>query len=99
MSIANRVAGCETSVAWFVIEDNDDGIWRYARGPAVEPNTPFQVVGVWKRDNRGTVELVRGNDGVPILHQDDPGLPSKIVARFAEPVWGEAGVIYEYEQE
>lgn len=82
MAVAKQVSDVEhTSLAWLEIEDEEGTKYRYAKkGPAPDGAT-LQVA--WEFTGGPLrAKLVRDDDGRPVLRQDEPGLPSKIVVDY-----------------
>jgi hypothetical protein len=106
VAIAKTVLDCEpVRLDWLKIEDEDGAIWKYGRRENASLDTPAHVEGQYYGGSKIRAALVRGADGKPILRQDGPGLPLKIVVNYVTP--GGAGLpgtaawygMVEYEQE
>ena len=102
MSIAKNV---RADGGRLIIEDEDGGKWCYAKRAEASGNVVIVVDWSWSPVGNPP-ELVVGPDGYPLLHQSEPGLPTRIFVRVAgEPAlggpggatWG--GGIYIFEQE
>ncbi|MBV9125398.1 MAG: hypothetical protein JO112_18740 [Planctomycetes bacterium] len=86
MGVAKRVVDCELlTLEWLKIEDETGVVWRYVRGSAVGEDAPAQVVGFCSGGSATHAELAKGADGQPLLRQDGPGLPQKIVVQYVVP--------------
>jgi hypothetical protein len=106
MAVAKQVSDVErTALAWLEIEDEDGAKYRYAKKGLGPDGAPLHVA--WEYTGGPLrAKLVRGDDGRPVLRQDGPGLPAKIVVDYIEltampgaPAIGGWGGKYEYEQE
>src|SRR5262245_46449001 len=85
MSVARAVDEIEpTSLQWLTIEDTDGRIWRYRRVGQADLAEEVQVEGHLKNGHPFRANLVRDNDGHPLLQKDGPGLPQTMVIEFIE---------------
>jgi hypothetical protein len=90
-----------------IINDEDGGIWQYARGKVASGDPTVQVDWTWTPIGNPAV-LVPGPDGKPLLHQTEKGLPKTIIVGVVEkdpPIAGApmpggfvGGGRYEFEQ-
>jgi hypothetical protein len=106
MAVAKQVRKVEsTALAWLEIEDEDGAKYRYAKRGLAPDGSPLHVA--WEFTGGPLrAKLVREDDGRPVLRQEGPGLPAKIVVDYIEltampgaPFLGGWGGRYEYEQE
>jgi hypothetical protein len=77
MSIAKRISQFDSvTLQWLEIEDEDGGRYHFAKkGPAPDLSTAHvEFPGI-----STPPVLILAKDGKPILRQDPPGLPQKIV--------------------
>ena len=106
MAVAKQVSDVErAALAWLEIEDEDGAKYRYVKRGLAPGGAPLHVA--WEYlGGPLRAKLVRGVDGKPVLRQDGPGLPAKIVVDYIEltaipgaPASGGWGNRLEYEQE
>jgi hypothetical protein len=99
MAVARAVTSWDRSTfAWVGIED-EDGVSHHYDKAKHSPDEHVVHVS-YGFDTTGAVQtlgLVRGSDGKPILRQDEPGLPPKIVVEYNDKGW-EAKYEYEHQQ-
>ncbi len=86
MSVAKSVAELEPKeLDWLDVEDEDGKKWRYRRG-SIAADVPAHVQSrYFGRSRTLRAVLVRGPDGRPVLWQEEPGLPQKIVVEYTAP--------------
>ena len=101
MSVAKEISDFDAAaLAWLEIEDEDGVKYRYAKGGVAPGRATSHVM------HDILLSLLLEVDGKPILRQDGPGLPAKIVVVYikgirgpAPPVSAEWVLKYEYERE
>ena len=87
MAIAQVVLDCEPQgVAWLRIKDDAGDVWQYNRTKETAPTAPPHVGFDVDASGGLRLALVRGEDRVAILRQDEPGLPEKIIVEILEGV-------------
>lgn len=105
MAVAKQVSDVErTALAWLEIEDEDGAKYRYSKKDLNSDGASCHVG--WEYTGGPLrAKLIREDDGTPVLRQDEPGLPEKIVVDFIElsampgvPVISGWGGRYDYEQ-
>jgi hypothetical protein len=86
MTIANRVIQWERATfAWVEVEDKDSVVYRHDKGITAPGEAIVHVS--YAFDPTGTIQslaLVPGGDGRPILRQDQPGLPEKMIVQYLD---------------
>jgi hypothetical protein len=85
MSVARAVDEIEpTTLEWLTIEDTDGRVWRYRRIGKADLAEEVQVEGHLKNGHPFRANLVRDNDGHPLLRKDGIGLPRYMFLEFIE---------------
>lgn len=85
MSAAKHVKEIEpTKLDWLTVEDDAGRVWRYRRVGAADLAEPVQLEGHLKNGRPFRANLVRDNDGHPLLRQDGPGLPRVLMLEYIE---------------
>jgi|GEM_PF-2652829 len=94
MSMAKSVAEVEPKeLVWLSVVDEEGRIWRYGRRGITTQDVPAHIEGrYFGRSTTIRVVLVRGHDGRPVLRQDGPGLPKRIVVNYSPPATKDAPV-------
>jgi hypothetical protein len=85
MSAARAVREIEpTLLDWLTIEDTDDQVWKYRRKGPTDLAELVHVEGHLTNGRPFRANLVRDNDGHPLLRQDGPGLPPMMILEYIE---------------
>jgi hypothetical protein len=85
MSVARAVQEIEpATLEWLTVEDTDGRVWRYRRIGAADLAEPPHIEGHLKHGHPFRANLVRDNDGHPVLLQDRPGLPRVMVVEYID---------------
>jgi hypothetical protein len=85
MSTAKQVKDIEPSrLDWLTIEDDTGRVWRYRRLGTVDVAEIAQVEGHLKNGRPIRANLIRDNDGHPLLRQNAPGLPSTTIVEYID---------------
>jgi hypothetical protein len=103
MSVARAITGAHIELKWLRITDEDGGLWYYSLRGIAQEGADCQIGPL----SDGRVGLIRDEAGKPVLRQDEPGLPKKLVAALPRQPRGSAshGVesvvasLMEYERE
>jgi hypothetical protein len=85
MFTARQVNEMEPSMLeWLTIEDDAGRVWRYRRLGYIDVAEPPHVEGHLKNGRAFRANLVRDNDGHPLLRQNAPGLPRTMIVEYIE---------------
>src|SRR5262249_14229922 len=85
MSMAMLVQDAEPIRAdWLDIKADDRHVYRYRQGQNLDLDTPAHVEGRYEGGGVIRAVLVRGKDRRPVLRQDGPGLPERIVVDYID---------------
>ena len=85
MSAAREVREIEPNhLDWLTVEDDQGKVWRYRRVGPSDLARPAHVEGHLKQGYPFRANLVRDNDGHPLLSKDGAGLPSTMIVEYID---------------
>ena len=85
MSAARQIREIEPrNFDWLTVEDDLGKVWRYRRIGASDLAEAPHIEGHLKKGHPFRANLVRDNDGHPLLSKDGAGLPSTMIVEYID---------------